>query len=47
MAEIIGYFHQPVIDLLNLPDLTTDTPILIGESNIEHIKNRHPYEYEK
>lgn len=47
MAEIIGYFGQSVIDLLNLPDLTKHTPIFIGEGNVEHIKNRHPYEYEK
>lgn len=28
-------------------DIDTGTPIYIGSSNIEHIKNRHPYEYEK
>lgn len=24
-----------------------NTPVLIGDANIEHIKNRHPYEYDK
>ncbi len=27
--------------------ITAGTPIYIGPSNIEHIKSRHPYEYEK
>lgn len=42
----IGSFSQEVIELLEL-DIDTGTPIYIGSSNIEHIKNRHPYEYEK
>lgn len=42
----IGCFTQEVIDLLEL-NLKADTPIFIGDSNIEHIKSRHPYEYEK
>ena len=41
MAEIIGYFQQTIIDLLELND------IFLGESNIEHMKNRHPYEFDK
>lgn len=44
--KTVGYFSKEIIDLLNL-DIETNTPILIGESNIEHIKNRHPYEYDK
>ena len=44
--EIIGYISQAVIELLDLP-LKPDIPVFIGESNIEHIKNRHPYEYDK
>ena len=44
--EIIGYISQSVIETLNLA-LKPNTPVLIGESNIEHIKNRHPYEYDK
>lgn len=47
MSEIIGYFEQSIIDLLGLTSITAGTPIFIGETNIEHIKNRHPYEYDK
>ena len=42
----IGSFSQEVIELLQL-DITAGTPIYIGPSNIEHIKSRHPYEYDK
>lgn len=42
----IGTFSSDVIQLLNL-NISPGTPIYIGESNIEHIKKRHPYEYEK
>lgn len=42
----IGEISQNVIDLLGLK-MESNTPILIGKSNIEHIKNRHPYEYDK
>lgn len=41
----IGIFSQDVINLLNL-DIKAGTPIYIGQSNIEHIKKRHPYEYD-
>lgn len=44
--KTIGYFSKEIVDLLNL-DVAYGTPIFIGESNIEHIKNRHPYEYDK
>ena len=42
----IGEFSQKIIDLLEL-DICCGTPIYIGDSNVEHIKQRHPYEYEK
>lgn len=42
----IAYLSPQIIDTLNL-NIAPHTPIFIGESNIEHIKNRHPYEYEK
>lgn len=42
----IGEFSEEVIKTLKL-DITVGTPIYIGKSNIEHIKHRHPYEYEK
>ncbi|MCD7841180.1 MAG: hypothetical protein LUG56_01795 [Lachnospiraceae bacterium] len=41
----IAYISQRVIELLGL-NINADTPVYIGETNIEHIKNRHPYEYE-
>ena len=43
--RIIGYFSKKIIELLNL-NIKPGTPIYIGLSNIEHIKNRHPYEFE-
>lgn len=46
MTKQIGTFSEKVIGLLQL-DLEANTPIYIGDSNIEHIKKRHPYEYEK
>ena len=42
----IAHISQSVIDVLDL-DIAPNTPVFIGKSNIEHIKNRHPYEYEK
>ena len=41
----IGKITQRVIDLLGL-GISANTPIYIGEKNIEHIKSRHPYEFE-
>ena len=46
MNNIIGVISQNVIKTLNL-ELEKDTPIFIGESNIEHMKNRHPEDYSK
>ena len=42
----LGAFSQEVIDVLNL-NISAGTPIYIGESNVELIKIRHIYEYEK
>lgn len=42
----IGYIKESVISTLSL-NLPPNTPIYIGDANIEHIKNRHLYEYEK
>ena len=43
--EIVGYISLSVIETLSL-ELKPNTPVFIGESNIEHIKSRHPYEYD-
>lgn len=42
----IGSISSAVINTLKL-DISPNTPIMIGETNIEHIKKRHPYEYDK
>lgn len=42
----IAFISEKVVNILNL-SISPGTPVFIGESNIEHIKNRHPYEYEK
>ena len=42
----IAHISKPVIDALNL-DTADNTPVYMGESNFEHIKRRHPYEYDK
>lgn len=44
--EPIAFIRKEIIDLLNL-DISPNTPVYIGETNLEHIKNRHPYEYEQ
>lgn len=44
--EIIGHVSPKVIKALNLC-IEPNTPVYIGESNILHIKNHHPCEYDK
>lgn len=36
----IGEFSRKIIDVLDL-NIPANTPIYIGDSNIEHIKSRH------
>ncbi len=45
MLKIVGYLKQEIIDNLKL-NTTADVPIYLGDVNINHIKNKHPYEYE-
>jgi len=45
MSKIVGYLKQEIIDNLKL-NTTADVPIYLGDVNINHIKNKHPYEYE-
>lgn len=45
IMEIVGHISQSVIETLGLK-LEPGTPVFIGESNIAHIKSRHPYEYD-
>lgn len=42
----IAFIKKEVIDILEL-DISPDTPVYMGETNFEHIRSRHPYEYEK
>ncbi|MCI8578319.1 MAG: transposase [Lachnospiraceae bacterium] len=44
--EIVGYISKSVVEILDLK-VKPNTPVFIGESNIEHIKKRHPYEYDR
>ena len=46
MAEIVGYVNERVISSLGL-SIAPGTPILLGESNIEHMKTSHPDAFEK
>lgn len=41
----IGVFTQNIIDLLRL-DIEAGTAIYVGDQNIDHMKSRHPVEYE-
>lgn len=46
MVTKVGCFSENIINALNL-NMASGTPIYIGDTNIEHIKKRHEYEYEK
>ena len=45
MVEV-GVISQRIIDLLKL-DIVAGTPIYIGESNISHMLQSHPEDYQK
>lgn len=44
--KVVGKIDQRVVDLLGLSD-APDTPILLGKTNVEHMKNEHPEDFEK
>jgi hypothetical protein len=44
--EQVGKIDEIVINTLNL-SVEKDTPIFIGEQNIQHIIEQHPEDYEK
>jgi len=46
MPRSVGKINQKVIDILGL-SIKADTAILLGESNIEHMKSQHPVDFEK
>lgn len=43
--ERVGQFTQVIIDALHLP-IVAGTPIMLGENNVEHMKRRHPADYD-
>ncbi len=46
MNREIGKLNLKVIKLLNL-DFEHEIPIILGDTNIEHMKRQHPNDYEK
>jgi len=46
MNQQIGIINKKVIKLLNL-DFTKELPILLGQSNIDHMKRKHPSDFQK
>ncbi|RVP92910.1 PBECR2 nuclease fold domain-containing protein [Sinorhizobium meliloti] len=44
--EKVGEINDVVISVLNL-SLDPDTPIFLGETNLEHMKSEHPEDFEK
>lgn len=46
MNKQIGKVNKRVIELLNL-GYKEELPIIIGDTNIEHMKRQHPKDYEK
>ncbi len=46
MKKKIGVINKRIIELLNL-NINENTPILLGKGNIDHIKQKHPQDYEK
>lgn len=42
----IAFISESVVHTLKL-NIAPGTPVFIGKTNVEHIKSRHPYEYEK
>ena len=46
MNKQIGVVNKKVIKLLGL-DLKEELPIILGNTNIEHMRRQHKYDYEK
>lgn len=44
--EKIGEINDLVINILKL-SVKNNAPIILGESNLEHMKKRHPVDFEK
>lgn len=46
MSKQLGKLNARVIDLLDI-DAMVNAPILIGDTNIQHMRNKHPMDYIK
>ena len=46
MSKKIGKINKKVIQLLGL-ELKEELPIILGDTNIEHMKRQHPKDYKK
>ena len=46
MNKVIGVVNMKVIKLLDL-EYSKEIPIILGDTNIEHMKNKHPEDYKK
>ena len=46
MTKEVGKISRKLIELLNL-NVAENTPIFLGDSNIQHMKSSHPEDYDK
>jgi hypothetical protein len=47
MATQIGTITEKVLRLLDITDIKPGTPILLGDTNIQHMEKSHPADYKK
>lgn len=47
MAIQVGIITQEIINILGITNITPNTPILLGDTNIQHMKTSHPADYKK
>lgn len=45
--KMVGKITQRVIDILGVTNISANTPILLGPTNIDHMKNTHKDDFEK
>lgn len=46
-ARKVGVVTEKIIKLLSLENINIDAPIYLGDSNIEHMKSKHPDDFLK
>ena len=47
MATQVGIITQEIITILGINNITPNTPILLGDTNIQHMQTSHPADYKK